>query len=162
MPKYSIERKESVLSKLLEPHGQSIADIARESGISQQTLYSWRNKARQSGVLMPNNDSPERWDKQTKFSVVLETSSMNAQSLSAYCREKGLYPTQIEQWRDACLNGIDSPPLDPKLVRAQVRDLKQDKKSLKRQLRRKDKALAEAAALLVLAKKYRPLWEDEA
>lgn len=110
---------------------------------------------------MPNNESPDRWDKQTKFSVVLETQAMNAHELSAYCREKGLYPKQVHEWRDACLNGIESPALDPKAVRIEVRDLKKDKKSLKRELRRKDKALAEAAALLVLAKKYRPLWEGE-
>jgi len=161
MPKYSIERKESVLLKLLSPSHGSVAELSREEGISEQTLYAWRNKARQSGVFMPNNESPDRWDKQTKFSVVLETQAMNAHELSAYCREKGLYPKQVHEWRDACLNGIESPALDPKAVRIEVRDLKKDKKSLKRELRRKDKALAEAAALLVLAKKYRPLWEGE-
>ncbi len=110
---------------------------------------------------MPNNQSPDRWDKQTKFSVVLETGSMNAQELSAYCRQKGLYPKQVQDWREACLHGIESPSVDPKVIRGEVRDLKQAKKSLERELHRKDKALAEAAALLVLAKKYRPLWEDE-
>ena len=161
MPKYSIERKESVLSKLLVPGRYSVAEISREEGISEQTLYAWRNKARQTGVLMPNNQSPDRWDKQTKFAVVLETGSMNSQELSEYCRQKGLYPKQVHDWRDACLHGIESPLVDPKVIRGEVRNLKQDKKSLKRELRRKDKALAEAAALLVLAKKYRPLWGDE-
>ena len=117
MPKYSIERKESVLSKLLTPSRYSIAEISREEGISEQTLYAWRNKAKQSGVFMPNNESPERWDSQTKFSVVLETQSMNTQELSSYCREKGLYPKLVHEWRDACLNGIDTPALDPKAVR---------------------------------------------
>jgi len=110
---------------------------------------------------MPNKQSPDRWDKQTKFAVVLETGSMNTQELSAYCREKGLYPKQVHEWRDTCLNAIDAPTFDPKAIRVEVRGLKQDKKTLERELHRKDKALAEAAALLVLAKKYRPLWEDE-
>jgi transposase-like protein len=161
MPKYSIERKESVLSKLLHPGSYSVAELSREEGITEQTLYAWRNKARQSGVFMPNNESPKRWDRQTKFSVVLETQAMNEQELSSYCREKGLYSKQVNEWRDACLNGIDTPDVDAKAIRSEVRDLKQDKKVLERELRRKDKALAEAAALLVLAKKYRPLWEDE-
>ena len=82
MPKYSIDRKESVLSKLLSPDRCSISELSRSEGISQQTLYAWRNKARQSGVLMPNKKSPDRWDKQTKFAVVLETASMNTQALS--------------------------------------------------------------------------------
>lgn len=162
MPKYSVERKESVLSKLLGSHRYSIAEIAREEGISEQTLYAWRTKARSSGVFMPNSDSSKRWDKQTKFAVVLETASLNKEELSAYCREKGLYPKQVQQWREACMNGIDSSSVDPKAVREQVRELKKDKKQLERELHRKDKALAESAALLVLAKKYRPLWEDEA
>lgn len=161
MPKYSIERKELVLSKLLNPNRYTVSQISKEEGISDKTLYAWRNKARQSGVIMPNNESPERWDRQTKFSVVLETQAMNTQELSAYCRKKGLYPKQVNEWRDACLNGIDSAMVDPKAIRGEVRDLKQDNKMLERELRRKDKALAEAAALLVLAKKYRPLWEDE-
>ena len=161
MPKYSLERKESALSKLLSPDRYSVAEISRAEGISQQTLYAWRNKARQSGVLMPNKKSPDRWDKQTKFAVVLETASMNTQALSSYCREKGLYSDQVHAWRDACLNGIDESTEDPKAVRKEVSGLKKDKKVLEAQLHRKDKALAEAAALLVLAKKYRPLWEDE-
>ena len=161
MPRYSIERKESVLSKLLSPDQYSVAEISREEGITEQTLYAWRNKARESGLLMPNHASPDRWDKQTKFSIVLETSAMNAQELSGYCREKGLYSNQVQQWRDACLDGIDVPTEDPKAIRYEIRTLKNDKKTLERELRRKDKALAEAAALLVLAKKYRPLWEDE-
>ena len=162
MPKYSLERKESVLSKLLNSGHYTIAEVAREEGISEQTLYAWRTKARSSGAFMPNNDSSARWDKQTKFAVVLETAGFNSQELSAYCREKGLYPKQIEQWRSACMNGIESSSLDPKQVREEVRSLKKDKKQLERELHRKDKALAESAALLVLAKKYRPLWEDEA
>lgn len=161
MPKYSIERKESALSKLLNPDRYSVAEISRAEGISQQTLYAWRNKARQSGVLVPNKKTPERWDKQTKFTVVLETAPMNAQALSAYCRKKGLYPDQVHAWRNACINGINEPKVDPKAVRKEVSGLKKDKKVLEAQIHRKDKALAEAAALLVLAKKYRLLWEDE-
>lgn len=161
MPKYSTERKESVLSKLLTSDSGSISELAKAEGISQQTLYAWRNQARQSGLFMPNQQSPNRWDKNTKFAAVLETAPMNALELSAYCREKGLYPEQVNEWRDACLSGIAAPALDPKAVRVEVAGLKQEKKTLERELHRKDKALAEAAALLVLAKKYRPLWEDE-
>lgn len=161
MPKYSLERKESVLSKLLNPDRYSITELSQAEGISSQTLYAWRNKARESGAFMPNNQSPKRWDKQTKFAVVLETNSLNEQELSSYCREKGLYPSQVLEWREACLNGIEAPPIDPKVTRIEVRELKKSHKALEREVRRKDKALAEAAALLVLAKKYRPLWEDE-
>ena len=161
MPSYSLERKESVLSKLLDGRC-SVTQLAREEGISAQTLYAWRAKSDHSGLGMSSRQSSSGWDKRRKFAVVLETASLNAQELSAYCREKGLYPAQVEQWRDACMNGIESSSVDPKKAREQVRELKKDKQKLERELRRKDKALAESAALLVLAKKYRPLWEDEA
>lgn len=157
MPSYSLERKESVLAKLLNGDC-TIAELARGEGISPQTLYAWRNQSINSGESMSDTSSSSRWDKRRKFAAVLETASLNAEELSAYCREKGLYPNQVEQWRDACMNGIESASLDPK----QVRELKKDKQQLERELRRKEKALAESAALLVLAKKYRPLWEDEA
>ena len=161
MPSYSLERKESVLAKLLNGDC-TIAELARGEGISPQTLYAWRNQSINSGESMSDTSSSSRWDKRRKFAAVLETASLNAEELSAYCREKGLYPNQVEQWRDACMNGIESASLDPKQTRNQVRDLKKDKQQLERELRRKEKALAESAALLVLAKKYRPLWEDEA
>ena len=161
MPSYSLERKESVLAKLLNGDC-TIAELARGEGISPQTLYAWRNQSINSGESMSDTSSSSRWDKRRKFAAVLETASLNAEELSAYCREKGLYPNQVEQWHDACMNGIESASLDPKQTRNQVRELKKDKQQLERELRRKEKALAESAALLVLAKKYRPLWEDEA
>ena len=161
MPSYSLERKESVLAKLLNGDC-TIAELARGEGISPQTLYAWRNQSINSGESMSDTSSSSRWDKRRKFAAVLETASLNAEELSAYCREKGLYPNQVEQWHDACMNGIESASLDPKQTRKQVRELKKDKQQLERELRRKEKALAESAALLVLAKKYRPLWEDEA
>jgi len=79
---------------------------------------------------MLNNQSPSRWDKQSKFAVVLETSSLNEQELSSYCREKGLFPSQVLEWRDACLNGIGTPVADPKTARVEVRELKKSHKGL--------------------------------
>ena len=162
MPKYSQERKDSVLKKLLPPNSYSVAALSKIEGISPQTLYHWRHQATAAGVFVPNDPSSQQWDKHTRFSVVLETASMNAEELSAYCREKGIYPSQVESWKQACINGVEEPVVDSKVARSQVKELKQSKKKLERELKRKDKALAEAAALLVLQKKYQALWEDEA
>ena len=159
--RYSRERKEFILSKLLEGNC-SVAELSKKEGISTKTLYAWRKQANRSGLSMSNRQSPSSWNKHRKFTVVLETASFNSEQLSAYCRENGLYPEQIAQWREACMQGIESSLIDPKKAKEQVRELKKDKQQLERELRRKDKALAESAALLVLAKKYRPLWEDEA
>ena len=161
MPMYSEARKQSVLSKLLPPNNYSVVKLAKQEGIHPQTLYSWRSQANQTGLLMSADHSSKHLTKQSKFTAVLETATMNAEERSAYCREKGLYPEQVEAWRDACMSGIDKPLVDRKVTQAQLRELKKDKQKLEQQLRRKDKALAEAAALLVLQKKYQALWEDE-
>ena len=88
-----------------------------------------------------------------KFTVVLETARLNEVEFSAYCRRKGLYPEQIRAWRKACqqANASAGVGVDRDKRREQAKEIKQ----LQEELRRKDKALAETAALLVLQKKVR-------
>jgi transposase-like protein len=158
MPRYSMERKQAVLDKLLPPHNLSVNDVARREGISAAALYNWRKKAKQEGRPVPGNrkPTPEDWSAKDKFAVVLETASLNDHELSEYCRSKGLYPEQIERWKDDFIDGMDqSPKVSPnQMIHRKVR-------KLEREVRRKDKALAEAAALLILQKKFQTLWEDE-
>ena len=112
---------------------------------------------------MPGDDvNPENWVPQDKLAVVIETAGFNAVELSEYCRKKGLYPDQIERWREAALKGYGR---DEALQQQQVNGRKEDRRKIKQlesELRRKEKALAEAAALLVLRKKAQAIWgEDE-
>ena len=93
-----------------------------------------------------------------KFSVVMETASLNEVELSEYCRRKGLYPEQINAWRESCMQANTS--VSPKVDRARLTTQSKQIKQLEAELRRKDKALAEAAALLVLPKKLRAIWEE--
>ena len=165
MKHYSQERREAVLSKMMSPYNMSIPALAEETGISQQTLYNWRQKARDKGFVVPGDKkNSEQWSSQDKFTVVLETASLNEAELNAYCRKKGLYPEQIDQWKEACQNANAT---QQQLTRKERELLKQEQKKtrkLEKELRRKDKALAEAAALLVLQKKAQALWgetEDE-
>ena len=162
---YPKERKDAILRKLLPPISRSVRDVAKEEGISTATLYNWRNRARSKGVLMPDSDAkPDGWTAADKFAAVVETAALNQAELSAYCRERGLYPEQITQWRAACEQANDWD-------RAQARQLQQSRKAdqqrlkeLERDLRQKEKALAETAALLVLRKKAQAIWgegEDE-
>src|SRR5690554_5338341 len=74
--KYSDERREAILKKLLPPHNRTVAEVAQEEGISAATLYNWRKKARQAGRLLPDqSDDPEGWSSQDKFHAVLETAA---------------------------------------------------------------------------------------
>lgn len=162
---YPKERKEAVLKKMLPPTNKTIKELAAEEGISEATLYNWRNAARAEGRLMPDGDStPHGWNARDKFAAVMETAALNEADLSAYCRERGLYPEQIQQWREACEQANDWDRTQNKnLQQARKADRKRIK-DLERDLHRKEKALAETAALLVLEKKLEAIWgrgEDE-
>lgn len=153
------ERKEAILRKMAPPLNMSVAELARQEGISSATLYNWRSNARQRGAILPSNSNPpEKWSSEDKFRTVLETAPLNATEFSAYCRKHGLYPEQVEAWREACLRANAQSEEQQK----QGREVqKQDRKKigqLEKELNRKDKALAETAALLVLSKKAKAIW----
>ncbi|MDZ7803166.1 IS3 family transposase [Thiohalophilus sp.] len=159
MPRYSEERKAAVLNKLLPPHNRSIPEVAGEEGISEGTLYNWRQQAKEQGAPVPGSGKQsEDWSAAAKFAVVVETASLSEAQLSAYCREKGLYPEQVKAWKAACVNGAVTDAERRQQEREQSRRDKQRIKALEKELRRKEKALAETAALLALRKKFeRPL-----
>jgi len=161
---YPKARKEAVLKKMLPPTNRPIAVLAKEEGIAEGTLYGWRKKARSEGRLMPDGDSsPQGWNASDKFSAVLESAAMNEDHLSQYCRERGLYPEQIKQWREACEQANDWQQAQTKTLKQAAQKDSKRIRELEADLRRKEKALAETAALLVLRKKALAIWgEDEA
>lgn len=157
--RYPKERKEAVLKKMMPPHNRTVPDLAREEGISEATLYIWRKEARSRGVLMPDGDSsPEGWSAQDKFNAVIESAALNEVELSEYCRKKGLYPQQLEQWRHACETANDWDREHNMRLKTEQRADRQRIRQLERELMRKEKALAEAAALIVLRKKAEAIW----
>jgi transposase-like protein len=158
---YPRERKEAVLKKMLAPHNRSIKELAEEEGISEGTLYNWRKAARGEGRLMPDGDStPQGWASTDKFAAVLETAAMNEAELSAYCRQRGLYPEQIQAWREACEQANDWDRTQHKRLKEARKGDEKRIKELERDLQHKEKALAETAALLVLRKKAQAIWGD--
>ena len=161
MSRYSPERKEAIVRKMMPPHNLSIAALAEETGISAGTLYNWRNATREKGVAVPaDGKNPEQWSSETKFTVVLETASLNAAQLAEYCRQKGLYIEQVAAWRSACeqanATAAEQNRKERELRKAEQKQIRQ----LERELARKDRALAETAALLVLRKKADAIWGE--
>lgn len=159
---YSVERRESVLKKMLPPNNVSISALSKEEGISDATLYNWRKQARNQGRLMPDSDnsSASNWSSRDKFAAVMETAAMSQAEVAAYCREKGLYQEQLDQWRRACEQANDWDQASDKKLKEATQSERKKNKQLQKELDRKEKALAEAAALLVLRKKYNALFED--
>ncbi len=162
--KYSEEFKASIIAKLLPPNNARVLDVAKETGIPKDTLYTWRTKYRhvQGSTVAGQGQQSGALRSEEKFSILLETASLNELELGEYCRRKGLYPEQIANWKKTFIQ--DSSPEASKAERAQLQEQTKTIKQLQSELRRKDKALAEAAALLVLGKKAQALLgepEDE-
>ena len=156
------ERREAILARLSGPAREPVARVAAQEGISPATLYLWRRKARQSGALLPDHDdAPEGWSAREKFAAVLHCAGLSAHALSEYCRRNGLYPEQIERWRLACEQANATVPAREAGLQRLQRGDRDRIRHLESELRRKEKALAEAAALLVLQKKARAVWGEE-
>ena len=140
------------------PNRQDMPQISKELGIHQSTLYKWRSNWRLQGEVVPASEKdPDSWSASDKFTVVVETAGFNATELSSYCRERGLFLEQVDRWRqtaqDANPNAVLTMAKQKELEKLRVQDHREIK-ALKKELQRKEKALAEMAALLVLQKKW--------
>ena len=154
MARYSEEFKYSIMLKMMPPHNQSINDIARETGLSEATLYQWRKQARAKGLAVPSGEiETERWSTQDKFNIVMETASPSEIELAEYCRNKGLFVEQVIAWKDACMQANGAIAQQATRLQKELRKKDQELKTLEKELKRKEAALAETAALLVLRKK---------
>ena len=160
--RYSEEFKDSVVKRMMPPNPVSVPQLVKETGVSDVTLYKWRKDYRNRGLAVPADTSnPENWSAEDKLAVVIETAALNEAQLSEYCRRKGLYAEQIAQWKAAALSGYQhSDQVEKEKARSRQEDKKQIHQ-LEKELHRKEKALAETAALLVLAKKCEAIWGDE-
>jgi transposase-like protein len=138
--------------------------LSKEIDVSQTTLSQWLREAGKIGRMSRKKTSkarrPQDWTAEEKLAVVMEASGLSEEELGAFLRTKGLHEAQLEQWRRK-VSEAASEALS-KSRRSSTRTAESRKiRELERELRRKDKALAEAAALLVLKKKLAALWEDE-
>ena len=159
---YSPARKAAVLKRMLPPNNMAIRQLSKEERISEGTLHAWRSHARGKGQLLPDADAgPIGWSSRDKFAAVLETATLNEADLSEYCRKRGLFPEQIAAWRTACEQANDWDRASTARLGQATKEEKKRIKGLERDLARKDRALAETAALLVLRKKASAIWGDE-
>jgi putative transposase len=152
MRTYSDELKASLVERMLLSKNASVPALSREMGIARDTLYGWRRQAqRERGLAILPAGATERWGTTEKFAMVVETAMLNEMELGEYCRKRGLYPEQLRAWRTSC----EQANAD-KAVIQRPGDMRADKRriqALERELQRQEKALAEAAARVVLRKK---------
>ncbi len=160
MASYSNEFKEKMISRLLPPNNEPVSKVSKETNISIATLHKWKNQY--SGQTSRTTDT-DRWSSQEKFMIVMETISMNEAELSAYCRNKGIFPDQVKDWKDVCLQANGGVAEEASRLNKEMKSKEKEIRTLQKEIQRKDKALAETAAILVLRKKLGALLgtEDE-
>jgi transposase len=149
---FSMAFKQKMVRRLTGNNAVSASQLARETGVRQQNLSRWLQEAR-SLPIMADKPKPavREWRVEQKARVLAEGSKLDGEELTAYLQREGVKLAEYEQWRIALDEGGRASASTNKRIR-----------QLERELARKEKALAEAAALLVLKKKVETLYgEDE-
>jgi transposase len=155
MGRYGQAFKQRAVARLLPPESSPVEAVAREIGVSVDTLERWRSKT------LAASSSDKTWTAAARLEAVITTSAMDEAAKSAWCRQQGVYPSELEKWRSSAVQALATP----EETRATPQQTRQDHrriKELERELRRKDKALAETAALLVLSKKLSAIYGEGA
>lgn len=161
--KYSQQEKERMLKRMLPPENCSPSQLSIETGISKSTLSTWKTKALKGEVTRNQGRPKNILSSQEKFMIVMQTYTLSEIELSKYCREKGLYSEDVKKWRLSCIeaNNIkQSSNTNTSELKAELNDEKNRSKELQRELRLKEKALAETTALLVLRKKLNAIFGE--
>jgi transposase len=157
---YSFEIRESVIKKVLVGN-KTRESIAREAGISRSTLNCWINdyKSRDDSVSSESKERrPYDWSVTERIEALMTTGAMSDEEKGCWCRQKGIFMHHLEEWKKEAINGVNMKP--SMSVYSENRDLKKENAALKKELQRKEKALAETAALLVLKKKADCIWGE--
>lgn len=155
---YSAEFKEKLLAKVFSPNAASAVELAKQAGVPYPTLYTWIKMRKKGKTVKSSNDTMRPKDKtpETKLQAVFDTLQMTKEEQSAYCRKHGLYTHHLDEWKKQVLSGLETGA--SKEQKLEQRQQSVELKKLKSELNRKDKALAEASALLILKKKADLIW----
>ena len=157
MARYGQTFKDRAVARLLPPESAAVDVVAREVGIGAGTLERWREDARSRPARGRAGTAAGR------LGAGVTTAALNEADRSAWCRSHGAYPDELAKWRASATTALAAPEelrASPQATRASAKRIKE----LERELLRKDRALAETAALLVLSKKVQAIFnkgEDE-
>lgn len=161
--KYTLEEKERMIKRMLPPENCSPTDLSVETGISKSTLATWKTKALNGKTTHKHGRPRNAMTSREKFMIVMETYTLSEIELSKYCRENGLYVGDVKSWRLTCLDANDfkkEEKANATDLKAELTEEKKKSKELQKELRLKDKALAETTALLVLRKKLNAIFGE--
>jgi len=154
---FKVQSVEKALSRRPD---QTLKNIADNLGVGYSTLQKWirlakNNKLEKPEKTMSTEKSPQDWDKTQRFEAIIHCHGLNDERISRYCRKNGIYPHHLQAWKTEFLSDNQG---SESLSRQEHKKLKQENKRLQKELNRKDRALSETAALLVLSKKCQAIW----
>ena len=149
---------EQALVKLYSRGDRTVKSVAEELNVNYPTIKNGMKRAsvKQIRGTVIKEKRPQDWSSAEQLTALQERHVLSGEPLNAWCRERGLFAHHLSGWKAAFCTEAKAVPGSREL-----RGLKDENEPLKRALLRKDKALSEAAALLILQKKFRALWEDE-
>ena len=154
------------------PEGTSVRVVAETLGVGYSTINRWiaQSRNQEFGTVLTNEElaktsrmtkerRPQDWGLEERLNMVIACASLEEAKVSELCRERGLYPHHVKRWRldFACGEAVSVRAR----ISSEMKTLMQENKELRKELTRKDKALAETAALLVLQKKVNAIWGNE-
>jgi transposase-like protein len=159
---YPKERKDAIINKMLPPLNMSVSELTKIENIPYSTLYTWKKTHVDKKPKNTENISisSKQWATEKKLAAIIETSTLSEQECSEYCRQHGLYKAELESWKIDFIKGSEQKVTQSKTDKNELKQLRSENNQLKKELYRKEKALAETAALLVLRKKLDALWEE--
>jgi transposase len=150
---YSKDFKDAIVVKVLNRGDRTIAEVCGDEGVAIGSINGWM---KESGIV-PANMKRKKWSAEEKLDALSDTRKMPDAELGVYLRKAGLHSLRLTEWRADVLKSLDGALAKPQAPKKDERDLKI--KDLEREILRKDKALAEASALLILQKKVHLIWE---
>jgi transposase-like protein len=156
--KYSQEFREQAVQKTLNRGNRTIQEIADELTINCYTLKHWLTHYRPEQMpTNPISKRPTDWTNEEKLHALMASYGLKNEELNAFYRQQGLFEHHLNSWKNDFINK-HSPSSQPKSDKA----LRDEIQQLNQELSRKEKALAEAAALLILQKKSQAFWAEKA
>ena len=152
--------KASLLTKMMAIQGPTVVELVKEFNIPYSTVYRWKKSMLKKPTTGTQPPSQRPLDKspEAKLQAVIDTLGKTTEEQSAYCRAQGIYSHHLETWRKEMLLGLGASLSSAKVDKAESQKLTNEIKQLKKDLHRKDKALSEVSALLILKKKADLLW----
>lgn len=160
MTHLSEEAKQVIIKKALNRQGETIVEIASANNIGHSTLSRWLKsfKSEENSTMPAKTSVKESIARAERFKHLQATHGQESVTVGVYCRQHGLYPHQLTQWKTEFMT--DAVQSKNHQVSAELKDLRTENKTLKKLIARKDKVLAETVALLVLKKKAAQIWGD--